>query len=290
LKATYGRIPKGPYASIEPMTTVLGCLTRSVRDTARYFDCCNGFDRRDPLSLPVVGGWEAGLGRYDIAGMTAAVVVDLGIAQVRGEVADVVAEAAQRLARAAGLRLVNVTSALPPLRGAWAMANQPPLVADLGDAYPDRIGELSREVAAGLESARRHYDLERAASVEAYRRRLNGAMADLFDEADFVFCSTHPDVAFAAEGPPPSTIPGRDLINEVGFTRAIMNNAALTAPSNLNGSPAMTLPAGLVDGLPVGLQVLAGHHREELLLDLAMVAQQVMPWPFVAPGSPHAAG
>ncbi|HXN61108.1 MAG TPA: amidase, partial [Acidimicrobiales bacterium] len=46
LKATYGRIPKGPHATIEPMTTVLGCLTRSVRDTARYFDCCNGFDRR----------------------------------------------------------------------------------------------------------------------------------------------------------------------------------------------------------------------------------------------------
>jgi aspartyl-tRNA(Asn)/glutamyl-tRNA(Gln) amidotransferase subunit A len=290
LKATYGRIPKGPYASIEPMTTVRGCLTRSVRDTARYFDCCNGFDRRDPLSLPVVGGWEAGLGRYDLSGMTAAIVVDLGIAQVRGEVAELVAEVAERLARAAGLRLVNLTPDLPPLRGAWAMANQPPFVADLGDAYPDRIGELSPEVAAGLQSARERYDLEMAASVELYRRRLNGAMADLFDGADFVFCSTHPDVAFQAEGPPPSTIPGRDLIHEIGFVRAIMNNAALTAPSNLNGSPAVTLPAGLVDGLPVGLQVLAGHHREELLLDLALVAEQVMPWPLVAPGSPHSAG
>ena len=51
----------------------------------------------------------------------------------------------------------------------------------------------------GLRSAQEHFTLERAASIERYRRRLNGAMADLFDEADFVFCSTHPDVAFKAE-------------------------------------------------------------------------------------------
>ena len=95
LKATYGRVPKGPHAGIEPMTTVLGCLTRSVRDTARYFDACNGFDRRDPLSLPVVGGWEAGLGGYDLSGMTAAILVDLGIARVRDEVAEVVAARAR---------------------------------------------------------------------------------------------------------------------------------------------------------------------------------------------------
>jgi Asp-tRNA(Asn)/Glu-tRNA(Gln) amidotransferase A subunit family amidase len=288
LKATYGRIPKGPDGTIEPMTTVLGCLTRSVRDTARYFDACNGFDRRDPLSLPRVGGWESGLGSHDLSGMTAAIVVDLGIAAVRDEVADQVALSAADLARAAGLRLVTLAPTLPPLRGAWAMANQPPFVADLGDAYPDRIDGLSREIAAGLRAAQERYDLERAASVERYRRRLNGAMADLFDQADFVFCSTHPDVAFRAEGPPPSTIPGRDLIQEFGFARAIMNNAALTAPSNLNGSPAVNIPAGLVDGLPVGLQVLAGHHREQLLLDLALVAERVMPWPLVAPGSPLA--
>jgi aspartyl-tRNA(Asn)/glutamyl-tRNA(Gln) amidotransferase subunit A len=52
LKATYGRIPKGPGSGIQPLTSVQGCLSRSVRDTARYFDACNGFDPRDPLSLP----------------------------------------------------------------------------------------------------------------------------------------------------------------------------------------------------------------------------------------------
>jgi len=289
LKATYGRIPKGPATSINPMTTVRGCLTRSVRDTARFFDACNGFDQRDPLSLPAVGGWEAGLGRFDLVGRTVAIVPDLTIARVRSEVANVVAGAAEHLAKEAGLRVVGVTVTLPPLRGQWAMANQPSFVADLGDAYPDHLDALSREMRAGLHAAIERFTLEKAASVESYRRALNEAMAELFEQADFIMCATTPDVAFAAEGPPPSTIPGADLITEIGFTRAIMNNAALTAPSNLNGSPAVSIPSGTVDGLPVGLQVLAAHHREQLLLDLALTAERTMPWPKVAPGSPHAA-
>jgi len=286
LKATYGRIPKGPSAGIEPLTTVLGCLTRSVRDTARFFDACNGFDQRDPLSLPAVGGWEAGLGTHDLAGRTAVILPDLGTARVRTEVADVVAGAAETLAGAAGLTIVDLRPELPPLRGQWAMAGQVSFLVTLGAAYPDRIADLSPEMRMGLESARERFTLERAASIEAYRRQLNEAMADLFAAADFVMASTNPDVAFAATGPPPSTIPGADLIHEIGFSRAIMNNAALTAPSNMNGSPAVSIPAGSVDGLPVGLQVLAAHHREPLLLDLALVAEKVLPWPKVAPGSP----
>ena len=287
LKATFGRIPKGPGAGVEPLTSVLGCLSRSVRDTARFFDACNGFDQRDPLSLPAVGGWETELGTHTVAGRTVAILPDLGTARVRSEVADVVVAFAQKLARAAGLKIVDVTPSLPPLRGQWAMAGQVGFVADLGDAYPDRIEELSPEMRFGLEAARERFDLERAASIESYRRRLNEAMADLFEAADFVMTSANPDVAFAAEGPPPSTIPGADLIHELGFSRAIMNNAALTAPSNLNGSPAISIPAGLVDGLPVGLQVLAGHHREQSLLEVALIAERLLPWPKVAPRSPH---
>ncbi len=286
MKATYGRIPKGPEAGIEPLTSVLGCLSRSVRDTARFFDVCSGFDQRDPLSLPAVGGWEAARGTHQLAGKTVVIAPDLGTARVRDEVAEVVRAAAETLAKAAGLKVVDHPLTLPPLRGQWAMAGMVSFIVDLGGAYPDRIEDLSPEMRMGLDSARERFSLERAASIEAWRRQLNEAMADIFEVADFVMASTNPDVAFAAEGPPPSTIPGADLIHEIGFARAIMNNAALTAPSNMNGSPAMSIPAGTVDGLPVGLQVLAGHHREPLLLDLALVAERELRWPKVAPGSP----
>ena len=82
LKATYGRIPRGPGTLQPPLTVVVGCLSRSVRDTARWFDVCNGFHPNDTLSLPRVEGWEAGLDSFDLAGKRAVIAVDLGAAIV----------------------------------------------------------------------------------------------------------------------------------------------------------------------------------------------------------------
>ncbi|MFM7870415.1 MAG: amidase, partial [Actinomycetota bacterium] len=57
LKATFGRIPRAPRTELGNLTVNLGCLSRSVRDTARYFDVCSGWDPRDPLSLPKTDPW-----------------------------------------------------------------------------------------------------------------------------------------------------------------------------------------------------------------------------------------
>ena len=84
--------PPGALAHHTPLTVVLGCISRSVRDTARWFDVCNGYDPGDTLSLPRVDGWERDLGTHvgDLRAKRAAIVVDIGDAIVRPEVADLV--------------------------------------------------------------------------------------------------------------------------------------------------------------------------------------------------------
>jgi Asp-tRNA(Asn)/Glu-tRNA(Gln) amidotransferase A subunit family amidase len=63
----------------------------------------------------------------------------------------------------------------------------------------------------------------------------------------------------------------------------LINMGALTIISNIYGNPAVSIPAGTVDGLPVGMQVLGRHHEDALLLDVALAAERNRPWPLVAP-------
>jgi Asp-tRNA(Asn)/Glu-tRNA(Gln) amidotransferase A subunit family amidase len=44
---------------------------------------------------------------------------------------------------------------------------------------------------------------------------------------------------------------------------------------------------GTFEELPVGMQVIAPHHHDALLLDLALVVERECPWPLVAPGCPR---
>jgi aspartyl-tRNA(Asn)/glutamyl-tRNA(Gln) amidotransferase subunit A len=278
MKGTAGRIPRGPRTEIAPLTVVVGCVARSVRDVARWFDVCSGYHPRDPYSLPRVDGWERDLGTRDLRGLSAVIAPDLGNAVVLPQVEALVREAGEALARDAGLRLVDVPVRLPGLGFEWAMANLSQLRKALGDRWPACKDDLTLEMAFGLDLADQVFNLEMAGRVEAQRTEANERMADLFDDVDFVICATNPDVAFPAE---------IGLNTRVGnLSVGPENNGVLTIPANIVGNPAVSIPAGTVDGLPVGMQVIGRHHADALLLDLARVVENERPWPLVAPGAP----
>lgn len=278
MKGTAGRIPRGPRTEIAPLTVVQGCLARSVRDVARWYDVCTGYDSRDPYSLPKVDGWERDLGSHDLRGRRAVLAPTLGSAVVRPEVEMSVRDAAEALAHDAGLELVDVPVKLPGLGLEWAVANLAQLRRVLGDLWPDCKDDLTPEMAFGIEMADGIYNLEMAARVESERTEANERMAELFDQVDFVISATNPDVAFPAEV---------GLNTRVGDLKVgPENNGALTIPANVVGNPAVSIPVEPVDGLPVGLQVMGRHHEDALLLDLASVVERERPWPLVIPHSP----
>lgn len=286
LKNTFGRIPKGPHYEMEPLTVVHGCVSRSVRDTARWLDVCAGADEHDPHSLPKIEGWEAGLGTHDLAGMRVAVSPDLGSAFIASAVREKVEEAATALIADAKLIRVDVDVSIPRGSFDWALANTVGLLLDLEDVYPACENTLTPEIMFACNVANRHFGLDAAKNLERYRRACIRAMALVFDEADFIIAATNPDVAFGAEGPLPTVIDGINLVDAHGFDTALGNNGALTIPANTTGNPGAAIPVGLVDGLPVSMQIIGRHHAEQLLLDLALIVERERPWPLVAPGSP----
>jgi Asp-tRNA(Asn)/Glu-tRNA(Gln) amidotransferase A subunit family amidase len=273
LKTTYGRIPRAPATPIGSLTAVTGCLSRSVRDIARFLDVTNGPDGRDPFSLPHVGGWEAGLGTVPLAGRRAAIVPDFGGAIVDPEVAAVVVEAAEALVRSTGLQRVDVAVELPSMGTAWALAGSATILMELDEQWPACAPDLTPQIRFILEIASTRYDLAGRARLEARRLLFNERMAEVFSQADVVFTPTCPDVAFGASTGFPREVGGRPV--EAG------NAGALTIPANIYGSPAISVPVGTVRGLPVGMQIMAAHHQEAVLLELAARAEAERPWPLV---------
>ncbi len=321
MKGTYGRIPRGPHAYFTPGTIVLGCLARSVRDAARYLDVCGGYDSRDPWSLPKRTNWEANLGTSDLRGKRVGIVPNLGGATLEPGVEDQLRDSAKQLIRNTGMVEVDLDIKLPNLAAQWMMGNLSTLLADLGARWPKCGSQLTDELLVGLLLSQSMYNLHTASVAEERRIQANLAMADAFDKVDFVIAATNPGPAFAADAP--MSNPSSSFVDSVKANRAaqlgfrgimggvrlagavapkmpsavmdlvsekfpdLVRMGALTIISNLYGNPAVSIPSGFVDGLPVGMQVLTRHHADELLFDVALAVERENPWPLVATTYPE---
>ena len=102
------------------------------------------------------------------------------------------------------------------------------------------------------------------------------------DVARYAFRGVLFGVRLASDGAPEAAV-ARCSTSPAGSFPDLVNMGALTIISNIYGNPAVSIPAGTVDGLPVGMQVLGPPPRDALLFDVALAVERERPWPLVAP-------
>lgn len=286
-KPTLGLIPHPDQ--IPSLTAVKGALTTTVRDSARHLDVVAGIDDRDRYSVPVPsdlpgGSFEAAIEEIDTTGLRVVWSPDLGFAPVEPEVAELAAAAAEVLVGAAGLSPRAVEIALTDPVQTWLSSGAIDLWCDIDkDHWPARADDFTPYVRMALEAS---YDrpLRTFARPVARRRRLDADVAAIFDRdhgVDVVLTPTTAVPAFAADGPSPTEIAGREV------------NAAMSVPftmlANLCGNAACSVPAGVTsEGLPVGLQIIGRRFGDATVLRLARLLEAAQPWPRFAPGWPTA--
>jgi aspartyl-tRNA(Asn)/glutamyl-tRNA(Gln) amidotransferase subunit A len=273
LKPSHARIAKvNGFAN----WSVHGALTRTVRDTARYLDVAAGPDDRDRQSLPAVGyRYEDVIETLDVRGLKALWSPDLGYAVVEPEVVEITRRAAERLIAAAGLAETGGVFHPVNLYRHWGAINLSTLEDDLTrdgilpDGY-DRLSEQMKAVLARVRARRNQIDLKQSwAKVE----QLCNEVAAFYEDHDLLLTPATALAPYGAASTSPQVVDGRDA-SESGVE-------PFGSIANACWNPAISLPAGLTAaGLPVGLQVMARRHRDDILLRLARIWEQAHPWTY----------
>lgn len=137
--------------------------------------------------------------------------------------------------------------------------------------YPERREEYGPDVRKNLDAAReltrRDYEAARAA-----RRTLSRLLRRVLEAVDLVAGPTVPITAF------PNRMAWEPVLPDGELPRFALTR--LTYPWSLGRLPAITVPCGLADGLPVGLQLAAAAGKEPLLLASAAAYESARgPWP-----------
>jgi aspartyl-tRNA(Asn)/glutamyl-tRNA(Gln) amidotransferase subunit A len=282
LKPTYGRCSRWGVVAYASSLDHPGPMGRTVRDVAILLHAMAGHDAKDSTSAPVpVPDYEAAL-TGDIRGLRVGVPREYRHEGMRIEI-EIAWNDAWEWLREAGAEPVEISLpmtkyALPayyiiaPAEASSNLARYDGVRFGLrveSDSL-EEMYELTRAAGFGAEVRRRvligtyalsagYYD---AYYLKAQRVRTLIArdFASAFERVDCILAPTAPSAAFA--------------IGEMsGDPVEMYLNDVFTVPANLAGLPAISVPARLLEGLPIGLQVIGRAFDEETVLRVAQVLE-----------------
>lgn len=277
MKPTYGRVPRGPFHEWEHGATVAyGPLTKTVEDGALFLDVVAGYDGHDPMSLP-----HPGISYLDVVRrpldrkLKIAFSPDLGYAVVQSDVAALV-EDAVRVFERQGHTVSLLRGGPPEMNGEWGILSAFEIGARIAPLRPEHDADFGK----GLMETLVYVDTisqKMWGQLGAKRVGLGEWCASVFADYDLLVTPTVPYDPPPARGPFPTETEGRSQITaSVG---------SFTIPFNLSWNPAATVRAGISKaGFPVGLQIVAAHHREDLIFQAARAFERERPAHPVWPG------
>ncbi|MBX5436943.1 MAG: Asp-tRNA(Asn)/Glu-tRNA(Gln) amidotransferase subunit GatA [Alicyclobacillaceae bacterium] len=284
LKPTYGRVSRYGLIAFASSLDQIGPFTRTVEDAALVLEAISGFDPHDSTSVdePVerfADGLDTG-----VRGLRVGVVTDIQEEGLHPGVKQAVEQAIAVL-QGAGAEVVEVS--LPHSR--YAVATYyliAPAEASSNLARYDgvRYGrradadtllemyERTRSEGFGMEVKRRiiigTYALS-SGYYDAYYRRAQQMRTLIRQDFDRAF--ERCDVIALPTAPTPAFKLGEQLDDPL----QMYLNDMYTIPANLAGIPGISVPCGLVEGLPVGVQILGRAFDEQTVLRAAHAYEQL---------------
>lgn len=284
-KASFGRTPvhirPNAFSAINPFVHE-GPITRTVDDAALALSVLSGHDPADPFSFDDKTDFLAST-RRSIKGWKIAYSPDFDVFPVDERVAATV-EKAVRAFEEAGASVTQVKLGIKrtqrELSDLWCRIITPLNVEALdglkhagidllGEHRDDFPPEYLKWIDAGPEIKMRDI-----AQDQAVRTEIFDAVQAVFKDYDLLVTPTLAclpvDNADDGNTQGPSQINGEEVDSLIGW--------CLTYPINFTGHPAASIPAGMVDGLPVGMQIVGRSTADCDVLAASAAFERLRPW------------
>ncbi len=294
MKATHGLVPYTGIMPIEVYIDHTGPMTATVTDNAAMLEAIAGPDEIDPRQYDVVTKPYSEMLEGGVAGLKIAVVKEgFGHANSEPDV-DEANRAAASMFEKMGATVSEVSIPMHLLGGAiWTPIGVDGLTQTMmwGDGYghsrqdlyvtslmdyhhhwrerADQLSDTTKLLTMLGTYIRKKYGLRYYGKGVNLSRRLAGEYNKVLAEADLLLMPTLPLKA--------TPLPGPDAPREEYVLRAF-EMLANTAPFDITHHPAMSLPCGMSDGLPIGMMLVGKRYDEATIYKAAYAFEQAEDW------------
>ena len=284
MKPTYGRVSRFGLVAFASSLDQIGPITRNVKDNALLLEAISGVDEMDSTSADVpVPNYAAALDG-NIKGLKIAVPKEF-LGEGVGEAAKQSVLDALEVLKGLGATVEEVSlphskyalaayyilssseassnlSRFDGIRYGYRSENAKNLLELYKQSRAEGFGdEVKRRIMLGT------YSLS-AGTYDAYYKKAQQARTLIKADYDKVF--ENYDVIIGPTAPTPAFAIGANIDDPM----TMYANDILTIPINLAGVPAISVPCGFENGLPLGLQIIGKHFDEETLYRVAYAYEQ----------------